>query len=128
MRPNQDEAEVEQREEATVDDETSDTSDGPGDGILIASEISLSGLSIESSTSSFVTSSEDDLAISEDIRTSDSFSGMVFITSLISLSKVSSGLKLDREWLSGQNLVVYNDRSVVRFLTTAEFSNFHFVQ
>ena len=60
-----------------VDDGTdTDTSDGPGDGVLVASEISLGGLNLDSSTSSFMTSSDDDKAISEEIRTSDSHSGM----------------------------------------------------
>ena len=68
---------VEPREEyQVVDDSVSDTSDGPGDGVLVASEISLGGINLDTSTSSFLTSSEDDMAISEDLKTSDSQSGM----------------------------------------------------
>ena len=65
-------------EDAADEDITSDTSDGPGDGVLVASEISLGGLDLDTSTSSFLTSSDDDMAISENLRTSDSHSGMIY--------------------------------------------------
>ena len=62
----------------SMDDITgSDDSDAPGDGILVAPEISLSAMSINTSSSSFVTSSEDDYAISEDRLTPDSLSGKI---------------------------------------------------
>ena len=78
LRPDHTLPENDQREDYRVlsEDEFSDNSDGPGDGVLVASEISLGGIDLDSSTSSFMTSSEDDLAISEDLRTSDSHSGM----------------------------------------------------
>ena len=61
----------------------SDDSDAPGDGILIAPEISLSAISINTSSSSFVTSSEDDYAISEDRLTPDSLTGMIIIKMVV---------------------------------------------
>ena len=74
MQPNRAEAE----NAADPEDNLSDTSDGPGDGVLVASEISLGGLDLDTSTSSFLTSSDDDMAISENLRTSDSHSGMIY--------------------------------------------------
>lgn len=53
------------------DEEDSAASDEPGDAVLVAPEISLSTLSV-SSSSSFITSSEDDHAISEDISSDTS--------------------------------------------------------
>ena len=78
IRPVEQVQEEDQNEDYIVvdDNEVSETSDGPGDGILVASEISLCGMNLDTSTSSFATSSEDDMAISEDLRTSDSHSGM----------------------------------------------------
>ena len=55
---------IEGGDEDIGDEQGSVHSDGPGDGIMIAPAVSLSAISFDSS-SSYVTSSEDDHAISD---------------------------------------------------------------